>query len=264
MRKCYDSVTPHNILQHDTTPQIVAGYAHGRYAWDQADWNLFPNAVKIRIAVRANFYDAHVLDCEPGDATPAQCPDWAWTRKQMGGVPIIYCNRSTWPQVRDAFDSRHMEQPLYWIATANGRDEIPFGAIGAQYLLNYQGVDVSVMADFIPGVDPHPIIPDTGEDDMTIVGKSFSATPERPQDYVSLPCNGKRSFFISIGGNDVVEGLAYFLQDTPAGKGGQFAGKNLPFHIDGNRPGPIPVPADCRVIILGITRATHEFTAWCQ
>lgn len=141
----YDSVTPRNILNHTTTPQMVAGYANGRYAWTQEEWDLFPNAVKVRIAVRSNFYDAHVLDCEEGDATPAQCPAWARQRRLMGGVPIIYCNRSTLPLVRQAFQNQDTEQPLFWIATASGRAEYPPDSIGAQYLLDWQGVDVSVM-----------------------------------------------------------------------------------------------------------------------
>lgn len=264
MRTCYDSVTPPNILQHDTTPQIVAGYANGRYKWSDADWALFPNAVKIRIAVRAYELNAHVLDCEVGDATPDECPLWAQERRARGGVPIIYCNRSTWLQVKAAFNERDVQQPLYWIATANGREEIPAGAIGAQYLLNYRGVDVSVMADYIPGIDPVPFIPSQGDDNMTLIGKAFSPSSDKPQEYVILPVDGKRHFFIAVGGNDVVEGLAYFLQDTPDHSGGQFAGPNLPFHIDGNRPGPLPIPVDCRAVIIGYTKATHDFTAWAQ
>lgn len=262
MRTMYDSVTPENILQHDTTPTMVAGYANGRYKWSDADWALFPHAIKVRIAVRASFLDAHVLDCEEGDASPSECPLWAQERRARGGVPIIYCNRSTWPRVIDAFNVRHVTQPLYWIATANGRNEIPPGAIGAQYLLNYRGVDVSAMADYIPGIDPIPFIPTPGDNDMTLIGKAFTPTPSKSQEYVILPCDGKRHFFIAVGGNDTVDGLAFFIQDTPPGTGGQFAGENLPFHIDGDRPGPLPIPADCRAVIISYTKATHDFTTW--
>lgn len=154
MRIMYDSVTPSNILVHDRNPAIVAGYANGRYAWSGNNWDLFPNSRKLRIAVRATEFNAHALDCEVGDATPAECPDWALTRRHAGGFPIIYCNRSTWTQVIAQFNARAIQQPMYWIATASGKQEIPVGAIGAQYLLDWQGVDVSVMQDHIPGLDP--------------------------------------------------------------------------------------------------------------
>ena len=261
MRIMYDSVTPRNILNHTTTPTMVAGYANGRYKWSDADWALFPNAVKVRIAVRAYELNAHVLDCELGDATPAECPLWARERRARGGTPIIYCNRSTWPIVITAFDNSRTERPLFWIATGSGRAEYPSGTIGAQYLLDWQGVDVSAMADYIPGIDPDPITP-VGED-MAIVGKAFSPTPDKSQDYVTIPCNGARKLYIATGANDTVDGIAYFIGDTPAGKGTNFVGDNIRVHVDPQRPGPFNVPANCRVITLGITKATHEFTAWC-
>lgn len=161
MRTMYDSVTPTNI---PINAVMVAGYAHGRYAWTQAHWDRFPHAVKVRIAVRANYFDAHVLDCEIGDATPAECPDWALTRRRMGGVPIIYCNRSTWPMVQGAFRERGIEQPLYWIATANRSTTILPGAIGVQHTLDYRGVDISSMQDFIPGIDGTEDMPFTPDD----------------------------------------------------------------------------------------------------
>jgi len=100
------------------------------------------------------------------------------------------------------------------------------------------------------------------EEDMAIVGKAFSPTPERSQEYVAVPCNGLRQLFIAVGASDTVDGIAYFVGDTPP-QGGRFVGKNFPFHVDPNRPGPIGVPDDCRVVILGITKATHDFTVWC-
>lgn len=100
------------------------------------------------------------------------------------------------------------------------------------------------------------------EEDMAVVGKAFTPSPERAQEYISVPCNGLRQLFISIGASDTVDGIAYFVGDTPF-KGASFVGQNYPFHVDPNRPGPIGVPANCRVVTLGITKASHDFTAWC-
>lgn len=256
MRRMYDSVTPTNILNHDATPEMVAGYANGRYAWTQEEWDLFPNALKVRIAVRANYYDAHVLDCEEGDATPAQCPAWARQRRLMGEVPIIYCNRSTRPLVTAAFDNEETEHPLFWIATASGKETIPDGAIGAQFLLDWQGVDVSVMADFIPGIDELPFTPSMKEREEFDM-RGYATTTEK---MLPIPCDGARQLFILTGGKGTVDGHVYFIGDTQ-GTGGHYTGdRNI--HIDPDRPGPIPIPENTRGITFFHT-ATADFVAWC-
>lgn len=164
MRLMYDSVTPSAIPKNAA---MVAGYVNGRYAWSSQDWDLFPNAVKVRIATRASVFDAHVLDVEPGDATPEEAPGWVWARR-MGGLvmPAVYCNLSTWPTVRNAFLYEGMSEPLYWIAHYDGKFDIPPGAVAKQYLPNFQGTDHSAVADFWPGVDAplHPVA--NGESDM--------------------------------------------------------------------------------------------------
>ena len=48
----------------------IAGYANGTYAWSAAEWNLFPHADHVHIAVRAAFNAGDVLDVETGDASP--------------------------------------------------------------------------------------------------------------------------------------------------------------------------------------------------
>nr|WP_225439810.1 hypothetical protein [Amycolatopsis eburnea] len=159
----YDAVTAGNILKKDKRPMLVAGYIDRikLAPWTDADWALFPDALKVRIVKKASTNDGHVLDVEPGDATPAQAPGWAAMRRRSGfAYPVIYCNRSTWPLVKAAFADQGVEPPLYWIATASGRPEIPAGAIAAQYLLDVApGIDVSAVADYWPGVDPAPTSP---------------------------------------------------------------------------------------------------------
>jgi hypothetical protein len=81
----------------------VAGYADGRYAWSQAEWDLFPHADHVKIAVRADFDGGDVLDVETGDATPAQAPGWI-ARRHAAGLyrPTVYCSLSVVPAVRQA------------------------------------------------------------------------------------------------------------------------------------------------------------------
>lgn len=165
MRTMYDAVTARNIAKKDPRPAMVAGYIDRikLAPWTAADWAMFPDARKVTIVKKASTRDGHVLDVEPGDATPEQAPGWAAQRRRDGfAYPTIYCNRSTWPKVKQAFAAQNVAPPLYWIATATGRAEIPDGAIAAQYLLDVApGIDISVVADYWPGVDPAP----TEEDD---------------------------------------------------------------------------------------------------
>lgn len=154
-RTMYDSVTPSAIPRN---AEMVAGYlAPSRYAWSAADWALFPNAVKVRIAIFASVNDGHVLDVEPGDATPAQAPGWVRMRRAAGVDPTVYCNYSTWPSVRAEFDRQKVAQPHYWIAKYDGAAQMIPGAVAKQYAnppLHGRGhFDLSIVADHWPGVD---------------------------------------------------------------------------------------------------------------
>lgn len=147
--------------------QLVAGYVDGLYAWSDAQWNLFPpGIIRVRVAVFSTTSDGHVLDSEPGNATPAQCVDWVLMRRAAGIDPTVYCNQldpvTGWPAIRAAFQARSVAEPHYWVADYDGAEIIPAGAIAKQYAdLTALGQpwDVSVVADYWPGVDPAPINP---------------------------------------------------------------------------------------------------------
>lgn len=171
-RIMYDAVTASNI---PTSAKMVAGYIDKikLEPWSAADWARFPNAVKVRIVKKASTNDGHVLDVEPGDATPAQAPGWARMRRQSGFKwPTIYCNLSTWPMVIQAFKDQGEPMPLWWIARYNGVQDFPTlqgqTAIAKQYLGDQApGIDLSWVQDYWPGVD--------GDTDMAIAAEDLNA-----------------------------------------------------------------------------------------
>ena len=153
-RTMYDGVTATRL---PVSAAVVGGYVDGLYKWSAADWARFPRSVKVRIAVFAATNDGHVLDVEPGNATPAQSVDWVLMRRRAGVDPTVYMNSSTWSTVRAEFTSRRIAEPHYWVAAYDDKAVIPAGAIGKQYYNNDTlGYDLSVVADYWPGVDARP------------------------------------------------------------------------------------------------------------
>lgn len=136
------------------TAQLVAGYlAPSPFAWTATDWARFPNAVHVRIAVRASTNDGQVLDVERGDVTPAQAPGWVVMRRAAGCDPTVYCSSSTWAAVQREFATQGVAQPRYWVASyPGGGPVIPSGAVAHQYESTSK-YDRSAVADFWPGVD---------------------------------------------------------------------------------------------------------------
>lgn len=132
MRTMYDSVTASDI---PLSADMVGGYVDGDYAWSQAAWDRFPNAVKVRIATRASTNDGHVLDCETGDAVPGQTGPWAKMRIGSGlSRPTIYCNRSARPAVEQSCAGLPV---TLWIATLDGTKQVPAGplpVVAVQYI----------------------------------------------------------------------------------------------------------------------------------
>jgi hypothetical protein len=258
MRTMYDSVTPTNILLKDPHPQMVAGYLNGTFAWSQADWDLFPNSVHVTISTQARWTVGHVLDVENGDATPAQSVGWVQARRAGGFDPTVYCNLSTWPLVKADFDAAGVVQPHYWIALYDGSTTIPAGAVAKQYIGNVSpGIDISSVADFWPGVDSVAPSGTTYQED------NFMRVEAGPNVHTTIPCNGFTRIYIAIGFGKTVDGNMWFLGNTPSGSGAAFLGTSpTAFHADPDRPGPFPVPANCRHVSLETT-STVPFTAWC-
>ena len=149
MRHMYDSI---NAAAIPAGAEVVAGYIDGLYKWKDEDWARFPNAVKVKIAISHNTNDGHVLDVDPGNATPGGAFEWGKMRRAAGIEPTVYCNLSTWPAVEQAFLDAGILEPLYWIAQWKNSEALPLHTIAHQYT-NNKDFDVSVIADYWPGVD---------------------------------------------------------------------------------------------------------------
>ena len=183
-RSMYDAVTVSRIPAGAT---LVAGYANGVYANLPALRARFPHATVVGISVTAGFDGGTVLDVEKGDASPAEAPDWVRMRRAAGVDPTVYCNSSTWPSVKAAFEHAGVAQPHYWIAHYDGDPAIPAGAIAKQWK-NTPGYDVSTVAAYWPGVDrkPAPAKPTVSLAHLIAAAKT---DPTAPQGHTTHPAD---------------------------------------------------------------------------
>lgn len=155
-RRMYDAVTVPDIPAGAT---LVAGYADGSYANVPQLRSRFPHAEVATIAV-AHTTRAMVADIERGDMTPETAVLWA--RDTMHDVAndllTLYANTSTWPSVKAAFAAAGVSLPQWFAADYDGVAVLGPGQIAKQYV-DTGGYDMSVVADFWPGVDPAPAPP---------------------------------------------------------------------------------------------------------
>lgn len=168
MRDMYDSVNANAIPQN---APMVAGYVDGIFKWSQANWNRFPNAIKIRISAIGATTDAEVFDVEVGCIwPPSNVVPLVVAARAKGIIPTVYVNRQNdWQHTAAEFHYAGVPEPLWWVAEYNGVREVPAGSIGKQHShpndKDYNGVrplrkwetgqhfDLSSMVDFWPGVD---------------------------------------------------------------------------------------------------------------
>lgn len=161
----YDSTTASDIPAGAVR---VAGYVKpSGFAWTDADWARFTNAVKVRITPSASVFGPgiHVLDIEPGDASPAQVAAWVRNSRAAGQEGTPYCSMSKWADVIRAIDAAALVHPPYWVAgypgggpvlptiTVNG---VSHTATAHQYAGSATSgghYDLSVVAPYWPGVD---------------------------------------------------------------------------------------------------------------
>lgn len=128
--RMHDSITAGDIPPEAVA---VAGYVDGFYAWSEDDWGRFPNAYKLRIAIKAATNDGDVLDIETGAALPVHAPSWVAMRRAAGlARPILYCSRSNLEAVR-YWMAKAGQVADYWVADYTGEPHSISGAIAVQF-----------------------------------------------------------------------------------------------------------------------------------
>lgn len=153
-RKMYDSVT---VADLPTGGDLYLGYANGRYKNYEQVKARFPLVPIVSVATQATC-DAQVLDVENHDATPAQAPAWCTRQRNRGQIPTVYCIISALPEVKAEFKKQRVSEPNWFIAHYDNKPVLPPGMVAKQYGGNLVGhYDLSVVADYWPGVDPLPV-----------------------------------------------------------------------------------------------------------
>lgn len=146
-----------DYLRPPADASMVAGYVSGGCEWPAVAWHAWSRALTVRIATGANVDDGVVLDVERGDATPADAPGWCARARLRGVTPTVYTSTSNVQAVLAACKLHDVPAPLLWVANWSDGPVIPAGAIACQYDNDAaRGYDISVVADYWPGVDPAP------------------------------------------------------------------------------------------------------------
>lgn len=177
-RRMYDAVTPSNM---PSGGQLYAYYVDGLYANGTEVKSRFPGKIYVPITIgNTAAYKGLVLDCEPGDASPSAAVAWCTAYPGDNSDLTVYCDTSTWPSVRQAFQSAGVTEPNYWVAQYDNNPVIPSGAIAKQYATgNY---DTSIVADHWPGVDAVATTP--------APASNTGSTPVTTTKNMPLPWNG--------------------------------------------------------------------------
>jgi hypothetical protein len=127
-RIMFDSVNLHGIPR--IGGKLVAYYLDGLYAVASIAEveELFPTWQHVPIDVKGDRPDfARVFDVETGDIEPGQlegiCRDYQRESPyyKTGGRPIVYCNRSTIPAVRQGTGANVLGRDYFlWVGTGDG------------------------------------------------------------------------------------------------------------------------------------------------
>lgn len=191
MRVMYDAVTPANL---PAGADLYGGYDDGHWPNAAAIAARFPGKRLIRITVFPADIFGDVLDVEKGDAQPADVPDWLTHRRGRGADPSIYSSTSSIGAVEAAckaarvqFDRQH-----WWRADYETPPDptLKYGEVAHQYH-DAGGYDLSVVADYWPGIDPPKPSPSLPKgSDMALLVKS--SDPADTRLFVWAPATGLR------------------------------------------------------------------------
>lgn len=135
---------------------LYLGYVDGNYRSYDAIRSRFPHALVVPIATQASGNVGTVGDGPPDNGDWSEWVGWVRRRRAAGVDPTIYTDRSSWPVGVQAFNVAGVAQPHWWIADWNNQAEMISGAVAHQYQSVPHRYDLSIVADYWPGVDPAP------------------------------------------------------------------------------------------------------------
>ena len=158
-RTMYDSVT---VSALPTDGDLYLGYVDGIRTHD--NYNevraRFPHATIVKCTVTGGTLDAQFGDIENGDMSPASGAAWAKRKVDAGQHPTLYMSLSVWPSVQLEVAKLGITGKVsYVVACYDNKPVIPAGAVGKQFIdhgPHGENYDISVIADYWPGVDPTP------------------------------------------------------------------------------------------------------------
>jgi hypothetical protein len=232
------------------TCDIVAAYIDhtaNPHSYDQAVAK-FPNAIHVKISVKATI-GADVLDCETSTGiTPAMCPAWVKVSRAAGGDPTIYCNQNNgWAAVRKAFQQAGVPEPHYWVANYDGNPAIPAGAVAKQYTdLDAHGVNTYDTSSVVEGW-PSALDPSGGGTPIPVP----SPTPDEDDDMKPYIVNDPTGSYI-VAPDFSTRIRIPDPQDVTAITG---TGQVLPLTLTSQFLYNIPVPGDPEKAIVAAIQA---------
>lgn len=116
----------------------------------------FPTASYLPIGVSSQAHEGLCGDAETGDGPWTRWVTWVVMRRADGVDPWLYAGWDWHAMLVNRFASLSIPQPWWWIADPLKKLAAPEGRILALQQTYTAGYDLSVVADYLPGVDPAP------------------------------------------------------------------------------------------------------------
>lgn len=166
----FDAIEPKNMPKDGDG---YLGYDDGNWPDAAEEATMFPGKVIGKITTNPAHNYGSIGDGPPDNGTWPQWVGWVEMRRAAGEDPTINTNTSNWDSGKEAFREANVPDPHWWIAhylnsppDLKNLPPIPDGAVALQ-CYDYGGYDISVVADYWPGVDPKPA-PTTSVDEEEI------------------------------------------------------------------------------------------------
>lgn len=141
----YDSANPAAI----PSGVYAAVYING-FEWPAAQIARMGRIFSVSVRPETSYANvARCIDIETGAAAPSDAVTFVQERRKRFNDATCYVNRSNWQLVRQLFTDAREPEPLWWVATLDGTQNIP-GAWAVQY---YGGMHTAYDLSILHGVD---------------------------------------------------------------------------------------------------------------